>query len=109
MLMQTSISLPFAMSSGRGRFGPSQTWRFRLPACCYDSGRCTMGLRLQLQSLLETITEHVFFQPPTNSQIQYPCIVYRRNDIYTLAANNEKYRYTKRYLVTVIDSDPDSA
>lgn len=67
-----------------------------------------MAPRLQLQSLLETITEHVYFQPPTNLNLQYPCIVYKRVDSKSEFANNETYRYEKRYVVTVIDRDPDS-
>lgn len=68
-----------------------------------------MAPRLQLQSLLESITEHVYFQPPNNITLQYPCIVYERDNAESEFANNGNYRYTKRYLVTVIDRDPDSA
>lgn len=68
-----------------------------------------MAPRLQLQSLLETFTENVYFQPPTNIHLQYPCIMYERDDAESEFANNANYRYTKRYLVTVIDRDPDSA
>jgi hypothetical protein len=38
-----------------------------------------MAPRLQLQTLLETLTEHVYFQPPENLKVQYPCIVYQRD------------------------------
>ena len=68
-----------------------------------------MAPRLQLQSLLEEITEHVYFQPPTNLQLQYPCIKYERDAADSVFANNGSYRYTKRYMVTVIDRNPDSA
>lgn len=69
-----------------------------------------MGLRLELQQLLETLlgSNQVYFQPPTNVQMKYPCIVYRRNDLDALYANNSLYRGTLRYQVTVIDRDPDS-
>lgn len=40
--------------------------------------------------------------------MQYPCIVYRRDNSETLFAGNNPYRYVKRYQVTVIDKDPDS-
>lgn len=68
-----------------------------------------MDPRLQLQSLLESITEHVYFQPPTNIQLQYPCIIYQRDNAESVFANNDTYRFVKRYLVTVIDRNPDSA
>lgn len=67
-----------------------------------------MGQRTQLQSLLETITPKVYFQPPANIQLEYPCIVYKRDKVHTEFADNSPYRLTKRYLVTVIDRDPDS-
>jgi hypothetical protein len=67
-----------------------------------------MGKRLELQSLLETFTEHVYFQPPTNVQLQYPCIVYQRDFAHTLYADGRPYKNTTRYAITVIDRDPDS-
>lgn len=69
-----------------------------------------MGQRLQLQTLFEAIigTRNVYFQPPANVQMNYPCIVYKRDNAITRFAGNTPYRYTKRYQVTVIDQDPDS-
>lgn len=67
-----------------------------------------MGQRLELQTLLEAITPHVYFQPPANIQMEYPCFVYRRFDIQPVFANNDPYRLTVRYQLTVIDRDPDS-
>lgn len=69
-----------------------------------------MGQRTSLQSLLEELigNDNVYFQPPANVQMLYPCIVYKRDDIRVLFADNNPYRLTKRYLVTVIDRDPDS-
>lgn len=75
--------------------------------------------RLQIQTLLENLNggdeDHpelkikVYFQPPPNVQMQYPCIVYRRDSAVSLFANNKPYRFVQRYSVTVIDRDPDSA
>lgn len=71
-----------------------------------------MGQRLELQILLQEILGNaggkVYFQPPSNVQMEYPSIVYSRDSAETLFAGNNPYRYTKRYQVTVIDSDPDS-
>lgn len=64
--------------------------------------------RLDLQSLLETFTDHVYFQPPTNVQMQFPCIVYKLDDMDSDFADNRPYYRMKRYMVTVIDRDPDS-
>jgi hypothetical protein len=41
--------------------------------------------------------------------MEYPAIVYKRDDIRVAFANNFPYRRTNRYSVTVIDRDPDSA
>lgn len=68
----------------------------------------TTAPRLQLQSLLEQFCNHVYFQPPNGLSMQYPCIVYLRDDAITRFAGNKPYSYTKRYQVTVIDSNPDS-
>lgn len=67
-----------------------------------------MGQRLDLQTLLQDITEHVYFQPPTNTKLIYPCIIYRRDDEDAKYAGNSLYNHTKRYQVTVIDQNPDS-
>ena len=68
-----------------------------------------MAPRVELQALLEELAPHVYFQPPTNVQMQYPCIVYKRDYAQTRFADNSPYSHTKRYMVTVIDRDPDSA
>ena len=69
-----------------------------------------MAPRLELQATLEAIlgTEHVYFQPPNNIQMQYPCIVYNRDNANTKFANNYPYSFTQRYQVIVIDRNPDS-
>jgi hypothetical protein len=68
-----------------------------------------MGSRLELQDLLETFTEHVYFQQPSNEKMQYPCIIYNRDGGDELKhADNRIYKHTKRYQVTVVDRNPDS-
>jgi hypothetical protein len=69
-----------------------------------------MGQRLQLQALLASTAEidNVYFQPPPTVQMEYPCIVYHRDYEMVNHANNAPYKRRKRYLITVIDRDPDS-
>lgn len=67
-----------------------------------------MASRLDLQTLLEGLTDNVYFQTPTNSEMQYPCIVYKRDNSRSRFANNKPYSHAKRYQVTVIDRNPDS-
>jgi len=66
-----------------------------------------MAPRLQLQSLLETIAEHVYFQPPSNVQLIFPCIIYKRDGDMTKHADNRRYSHLMQYEVTVIDRNPD--
>jgi hypothetical protein len=69
-----------------------------------------MDRRLQLQTLLEETlgSSNVYFQPPANIVMQYPCIVYSRETANNQYADNQAYRNTKRYTVTHIDRNPDS-
>jgi len=69
-----------------------------------------MAQRLDLQILLTDIleTDQVYFQPPPNVQMAYPCIVYSRDWALTNFADDKPYKHRKRYQVTVIDRDPDS-
>lgn len=64
--------------------------------------------RLELQELLKQITPNVYFQPPNQLKLSYPCIIYNRDDVDVAYADNSPYRHTTRYLVTVIDRNPDS-
>ncbi len=70
-----------------------------------------MDRRLELQSTLETLlgSRNVYFQPPENIRMSYPCIVYERSNVMNRQADNNPYFSKKRYSVTVIDRDPDSA
>lgn len=62
----------------------------------------------QIQTLLEAICPNVYFQPPTNTEITYPCIIFSRDDAHTDYADNKPYRHKKRYLVTIIDRNPNT-
>lgn len=52
-------------------------------------------------------TSQVYFQPPENVRMQYPCIVYSRRTGNASYADNKTYRYTQTYDVTYISKDPD--
>ena len=67
-----------------------------------------MGRRAELHTMLKLITPKVYFQPPANVQLEYPCLVYHRDDIQVAHADNAPYRRTTRYMLTVIDRNPDS-
>lgn len=69
-----------------------------------------MASRLELQTLLEGIigNTNVYFQPPPDYLMSYPCIVYNRSDIRASHGDNHPYKLQEEYTVTVIDSNPDS-
>lgn len=67
-----------------------------------------MAQRQQLHLILKTLCPNVYFQPPTGMQMVYPAITYKRDFAVTEFADNIPYSRTKRYMVTVIDQNPDS-
>lgn len=69
-----------------------------------------MGRRVDLHAILSAIpgVAKAYFQPPPNVQMEYPCIVYTRDNIDTRFADNAPYSTKVRYSVTSIDPNPDS-
>lgn len=66
--------------------------------------------RSELQELLELTlgSNQVYFQPPSNITMKYPAIIYERDYRWAVYAGNLAYADKMRYLVTVIDRNPDS-
>lgn len=66
--------------------------------------------RIKLHHMLKEIikNDNVYYQPPSSISIDYPAIIYTRNRINNIHANNKVYAQNHSYLVTVIDSNPDS-
>lgn len=69
-----------------------------------------MGQRLDLQQELEELlgSDKVYFQPPANFLMSYPCIVYKRSNIRSRHGNNKPYVHMKEYTITVMDTDPEA-
>lgn len=69
-----------------------------------------MAPRLELHDIFKGIleTDQVYFQPPPTVNMKYPCIVYHRDFVQTEKADNGLWIATIRYMVTVIDPNPDS-
>lgn len=66
--------------------------------------------RLELHEILCRIlrSRNVYFQPPESLKMQYPAIVYSRDDIQNTFADDVVYMQKHVYQVIVIDKDPDS-
>ena len=71
-----------------------------------------MGLerRKELNDIFKELlgSDNVYFQPPEDRIMKYPCIVYQRDNASFKSADNLPYSTTQRYQVTLIDQNPDS-
>lgn len=67
-----------------------------------------MASRVDFQEHLLTIAKNVYFQPPSDYKMVYPCIVYSRKNIDNIEADDKTYMTNTSYTVTVMDRNPDS-
>jgi hypothetical protein len=69
-----------------------------------------MAPRMSLQTKLVDIlnSNNVYFQPPPEFKMSYPCIVYHFAKFESDSADNLPYVIDNKYEITVIDSNPDS-
>lgn len=70
----------------------------------------SLSRRVEFNSLLKELlgSDNVYFQPPPDLKMSYPCIVYERDKSSTKHANNLPYSAIAGYQVTHIDYEPDS-
>jgi len=66
-----------------------------------------MGSRLELHDELLKFYQNVYFQPPSNQQMKYPCIVYHKNGKDRKFGNDKLYFVKQGYRLTVIETHPD--
>ena len=66
--------------------------------------------RLTLQTELENLlgSKNVYYQPPENLKMEYPCIRYSKSEIRDIYANNRKYISNDVYDLVVISKKPDN-
>lgn len=65
--------------------------------------------RINLQKEFEALlgSRNVYFEPPENLQLRYPCIVYFLNRVATTKADNTNYLKYNNYSVRYIHTNPD--
>lgn len=70
----------------------------------------TTERRYELNSLLKEVlgSSYVYYQPPENLKLHFPCIIYSIDGQDVRFADNGKYTKQRKYSVTVVDKDPDS-
>jgi len=73
------------------------------------------GSRLDLHDIFIDIlgtknqnVSRVYFQAPSTTKMEYPCIIYKRSSRKDFFSNDRIYLGMKQYLVTVVDKNPDS-
>lgn len=66
----------------------------------------TTDRRPQFQLVLEAVLPKVYFQPPSNVTMEYPCIVYELAPGRSEYANNMPYMYVQQYEVKLIGRSP---
>lgn len=66
--------------------------------------------RIELHEKLVEIlgSRNVYFQPPENLKLNYPCIIYERSNIGNIDANNNVYLQNYTYKIVAVYKDPDS-
>ena len=66
--------------------------------------------RLELQAELEALlgSGNVYYQPPENYKLKYPCLVYELQRIASAHADDLAYKRNPQYQITAIYRDPDS-
>ncbi len=69
-----------------------------------------MHTQVDLQNALEQFlgSRNVYFQPPSNVHLKYPCIIYDWSKVKPEYANNYMYMHTKAYEVMIIDQKKNS-
>lgn len=66
--------------------------------------------RQYLHTLLKNLPylKQVWFQPPENVKLVYPCLIYNWERMHDINADNMHYVTHRGYKVTIIDYSPDS-
>lgn len=68
--------------------------------------------RVSLQRKLESLgdaTHKVYYQPPDDLNIIYPCIIYERSNIKNTSADDAVYQQSYSYNIIVAEQSPVSA
>src|SRR5690606_31195887 len=62
----------------------------------------------EFQPADHVIGPKLYYQPPSNGKMSYPCVVYHKTPKHKMFGNNGSYLSKQGYQLTVIDYDPDS-
>lgn len=63
-------------------------------------GNSFQTLHSYLEALLPNVT--LYFQPPESIKLEYPCLIYRLDNVFSKNADNVPYIVKNRYSLTLI-------
>lgn len=63
--------------------------------------------RSELSAILHSFCKNVYFQPPADKKLTYPCIIYSLDTLDVGRADNGVYRLNDEYSITYVTRDPD--
>lgn len=63
--------------------------------------------RSELSAILHEFCSNVYFQPPSNLKLSFPCIIYKLDSFDDRAADNRDYLTMDEYSITYVTRDPD--
>ena len=67
-----------------------------------------MSNRLELDKVLKEIGgKNVYYQPPENTSIKYPAVIYSRDNINNTHADDSVYKQDDKYSIMVISKQVD--
>ena len=64
--------------------------------------------RLKLSAKLHELAKNVYFQPPSNKELKYPCIIYKLMPGDTDFADNMPFIFKPQWQITLIDYVPNN-
>lgn len=65
-------------------------------------------LSAKLNAIMDEVGGNVYYQPPEDHKMIYPCLVYELEEVNIKFADNGPYSLWDRYQVTLIRHEPDS-
>ena len=65
-------------------------------------------LSIFLHELGAVPDDHIYFEPPENTKIKYPALIYELSTMPTKFADNNPYNVKHAYTVTFVTDNPDN-
>lgn len=53
-------------------------------------------------------SDRTYFEPPSDTEMEYPCIIYQYEGEHNIFAGNTRFITYDQYIITVVTYDPDN-